>query len=303
MRIAVTGGTGFVGRTLLDLAVQRNIGVRALARQPQAERAGIVWCRGDLATLAALAELVEGADTVLHLAGTVSAVDTTAFAAGNVAGTRAVIEASKAAGVGRFLFVSSLAAREPELSAYGASKAKAEALVRASGLAWTIVRPPAVYGPGDREMLELFRAAAKWGVVPMPRGGRASLIQVADLARLLLALAQAGEQIVGRVFEPDDGRPQGWPHAELGRAIGEAVGRRVRVVELAPRTLRWAARADTAVRGSKARLTFDRASYMAHPDWAVSAGAGVPPELWKPEVATADGLRETAAWYRAQGWL
>lgn len=303
MRIAVTGGTGFVGRALLDLAVQRNFEVRALARQPQGERAGIVWCRGDLATPTALADLVGGADTVIHLAGTVSSIDSAAFATGNVAGTRALLQAAQAGGARRFLFVSSLAAREPGLSAYGASKAEAEALVRTSGLPWTIVRPPAVYGPGDRDMLEMFRAAAKWGVVPVPRAGRASLIHVDDLARLLLALVEAGEDVNGRVFEPDDGRPEGWPHANLGRAIGEAVGRRVRVVGLAPRTLRWAARADTAVRGAKARMTLDRAGYMAHSDWAVSAGAGVPEELWQPEVPTPQGLRETAAWYRAQGWL
>ncbi len=303
MRIAVTGGTGFVGGALLELAVQRNLAVRALARRPQAERAGIVWCQGDLAAPAALAELMAGTDAVIHLAGTVSAVDPAQFAEGNVAGTHAVLAAAEAAGVGRMLFVSSLAAREPALSAYGASKAEAEARVRASRLPSTIVRPPAVYGPGDRDMLELFRAAARWGVVPMPRGGRASLIHVADLARLLLDLVQAGEQVSGQLFEPDDGRAGGWPHAELGRAIGEAVGRRARLIELAPRTLRWAARADTLVRGAKARLTLDRAGYMAHPDWAVSPAAEVPAELWVPEIATPEGLRETAAWYRAQGWL
>jgi UDP-glucose 4-epimerase len=303
MRIAVTGGTGFVGRALLDPAVQRNFAVRALARQPQTERAGITWCPGDLATPSALFELVSGADAVIHLAGTVSAIHPAQFATGNVAGTRAVLAAAEAAEVRRMVFVSSLAAREPRLSAYGASKAEAEALVRATRLPWTIVRPPAVYGPGDRDMLELFRAAARWGVVPVPREGRASLIHVADLARLLLVLAEAGEQVTGRVFEPDDGRAGGWSHVELGRAIGEAVGRRARAIELAPRTLRWAARADTLVRGGKARLTLDRAGYMAHPDWAVSSDAAVPSELWAPQIATPEGLRKTAAWYRSQGWL
>jgi nucleoside-diphosphate-sugar epimerase len=301
MRIAVTGGTGFIGGALLGRARDSGLQIVALTRRPQVSDAGVTWCAGDLSRPEALAELVSGADAVIHLAGTVSAVDPAAFAEGNVAGTARLLEAAESAGVKRFVFVSSLAAREPALSAYGASKAEAEALVRQSALPWTIVRPPAVYGPGDRDMLELFRAA-RWGVVPMPRGGRASLIHVDDLTRLLLALV-AAEGPGGQVYEPDDGRPGGWSHGELGRAIGDAVCRRVRVIELAPRTLRWAARADTAVRGARAKLTPDRAGYMAHPDWAVSSAARVPPELWAPEVATPEGLGETARWYRSQGWL
>ena len=84
----------------------------------------------------------------------------------------AMLAAATAAGVRRFVFVSSLAAREPQLSMYGASKARAEALVERSGLDWSIVRPPAVYGPGDRETLELFKMA-RLGLVLMPPAGRA----------------------------------------------------------------------------------------------------------------------------------
>jgi nucleoside-diphosphate-sugar epimerase len=302
MRIALTGATGFVGGAVLDHARERGLEVRALTRRPQAARPGIEWLEGDLATPAALDRLVCGADVAIHLAGTVSAVDPAAFEAANVVGTQSLLEAMQRAGVPRLVFVSSLAAREPSLSAYGASKAAAEELVRASGLAWTIVRPPAVYGPGDAAMLDLFRAA-KWGLVPIPRGGRASLIHVADLARLLLALAEAGESVVGRTFEPDDGRPGGWPHAEFAREIGRAVGRSVRPVAISPRMLRWAARVDTAIRGAGAKLTPDRAGYMAHPDWAVASSGAVPPHLWQPDIATPEGLRDTAAWYRDQGLL
>src|SRR5690606_636910 len=135
---------------------------------------GVEWVPGDLADRAALARLVAGADAVLHIAGVVNTPDPTGFHLGNVAGTEAVIEAAEAAGVRRLVFVSSLAAREPGLSAYGKSKRHAEEVVQTSGLDWTVVRPPAIYGPRDREILELFKAA-RWGVVPMPSEGSASI--------------------------------------------------------------------------------------------------------------------------------
>lgn len=302
MSIAITGGTGFVGQALLDLAATQRLAARALTRRPQPERKGVRWYEGDLADTKALKRLVTRTEAVIHVAGVVNAPDVAAFEQGNVAATMAVVEAAVKAGVPRFVFVSSLAAREPDLSAYGASKARAEQVVKASGLDWTIVRPPAIYGPRDDGMFELFRAA-KWGVVPMPRQGRASIIHVQDLAHLLLSLIKGGEGITHKVFEPDDGRPGGWPHAELGQAIGYAVGRRAKVLGVSRRTLEWAAKADKMLRGDKAKMTLDRAGYMSHPDWAVSDGAGVPARLWQPKIDTRAGLRATAQWYREEGWL
>src|SRR3546814_8906938 len=86
----------------------------------------------------------------------------------------AVVDAMRQRGVRRLIHVSSLSAREPGLSDYGWSKELAERHVKASGLDWTIIRPPAIYGPGDREMLELFRMA-KRGFMLMPPGGRLSV--------------------------------------------------------------------------------------------------------------------------------
>jgi len=300
--IAVTGATGFVGQALLDRAAQKGIAVRALTRQPQPPRALVDWVIGDLANPPRLAQLMEGAETVIHVAGVVSGT-ADAFEAGNVTGTLNVIEAARKAGVRRLVFVSSLSAREPQLSAYGASKARAEKLVMASGLDWTIVRPPAIYGPRDKEILELFKLA-RWGVLPVPpREGRSSLLHVDDLARLLLALVPGGEGVSHRVFEPDDGKPGGWSHYEMARAIGWAMGRRPWVVHLSRRSLERAARADRMVRGARAKLTLDRVGYMTHPDWVVSEGAQPPHALWRPQVPTRDGLKATARWYRDNKWI
>ncbi len=300
MTIAVTGATGFVGQMLLDRAEGE---IRALTRRAQPARPGIEWVAGDLANKAALKRLVKGAEAVIHVAGVVNAADAAGFEAGNVFGTLNVIEAAVAAGVPRIIHVSSLSAREPELSAYGASKARAEKLVMASGLDWTIVRPPAIYGPRDTEMFELFRFA-RWGLMPMPpREGRTSLIHVDDLARLLLALMPGGEGVSHQTFEPDDGRPGGWSHYELARAIGWAMGRRPWVVHLSRASLERAARADRMLRGAKAKLTLDRVGYMAHPDWVASNGACPPPALWKPRIPTREGLKATAGWYRENRWI
>jgi len=298
LKLAVTGATGFVGTHLLDLALGDGHEVRALTRRPQAPRDGVVWVEGALDDHAALARLVEGADAMIHVAGVISA-DAAGFEAGNVTGTAAILAAAERAGVKRFVHVSSLAAREPGLSLYGASKARSEALVATSHLSTATVRPPAVYGPGDRETLDLFRMA-KRGLVLLPPAGRLSLIHVDDLARLLLALAKSDRTLL---VEPDDGRPGGWTHEGFGQALGRAVGRTVRTLSAPGSVLRLAARADVLVRGRKARLTSDRAAYFCHPDWTVSPACAAPADLWRPQVATEPGLAATAFWYRQQHWL
>lgn len=303
MTLALTGATGFVGQVLVDQALAAGHEVKALARREQLFRMGVEWIAGDLADKQALRRLVRGSEAVIHVAGVVNAADPAGFETGNVAGTLDLIEATLAEGVPRFVFVSSLSAREPELSAYGASKARAEKLVRASGLDWSIVRPPWIYGPGDRDSLDLFKAA-RWGLMPMPPSdGRASLIHVDDLTRLLLALVPGGEEVTHMTYEPDDGRDGGWSHYEVARAIGWAMGRRPWVVHLSRSSLERAARADRMVRRGKARLTPDRVGYMAHPDWVVSKGAVPPEQLWRAVVPTREGLKATAQWYRANGWI
>ena len=302
MTIALTGGTGFVGQAVIDCAKAKGVAFRALTRSSQPPREGVTWIAGDLADRKALKKLVRGAEAVIHVAGLTNAPGHAEFEAGNVAGTLALIEAAVKAGVPRFVFVSSLAAREPGLSAYGRSKARAERLVKASGLDWTIVRPPAVFGPRDKDMFELFRAA-KWGVVPTPKEGRTSVLHAADLAQLLLALVPGGEAVTQHTFEPDDGKRGGWGHYELARAIGWAIGRRPKVLGLSRRTMEWAAKADGMLRGSRAKLTLDRVGYMSHPDWVVTLGARVPFEVWRPRIDTREGLKATARWYREAGWL
>ena len=301
LKLAVTGATGFVGSRLVDAAVGAGHRVQALTRRDMEPRLSVDWVRGDLDQPPTIAELVAGADAVIHVAGIITGRTAADFDRCNVEGTRTMVDAAKAAGVRRFVHVSSLAAREPKLSLYGASKAKAEELVQASGLDFAIVRPPAVYGPGDKETLELFRMA-KLGFVLLPPAGRLSLVHVDDLARLLLALASP-DAPAGMIVEPDDGRAGGWTHKELAAALGVAVGRGAVSMSVPAGLLRLAARADRLLRGDRAKLTADRAAYFSHPDWVAEPAHAASPGLWRPEIATASGLAATARWYREQGWL
>jgi uncharacterized protein YbjT (DUF2867 family) len=264
-------------------------------------RDGIDWIDGALDRPDSLGRLVAGADAVIHVAGVLNARDAAGFEAGNVTGTAAMLAAAEMAGVGRFVHVSSLAAREPQLSMYGASKARSETLVEASPVSFAIVRPPAVYGPGDRETLELFRMAAR-GLVLLPPKGRLSVIHADDLARLLLALADPG-CANGLLIEPDDGRDGGWSHEEFGQALGRAVGRRVMTLSMPQSILMLGARIDGLWRRDKAKLTPDRAAYFCHPDWTVEPSRGAPAALWESRIETEKGLADTARWYREAGWL
>src|SRR5690349_18588973 len=296
MNFAITGGTGFVGAHLVDAALAAGHRVKALTRKPQRERDGVDWVLGDLSTRDSLEWLVDHADAIIHVAGTITAPNAAGFEKGNVAGTLAMLAAATAGGVQRFVHVSSLAAREPKLSLYGDSKARAEALVHSSGLDWAIVRPPAVYGPGDRETLELFRMA-KLGLMLMPPKGRVSVIHVDDLARLLVALA--GPTAPSHcLIEPDDGKAGGWTHREFARALAAVVGTKAAVISSPGILLRLAARADQLLRGEKAKLTVDRAAYFSHRNWVVEPKRSAPPRLWRPKVDTLQGLTDTAAWYR-----
>jgi UDP-glucose 4-epimerase len=296
--LAITGGTGFVGRRLLALASPP---WQALARRSQPNtRAGTIWVEGDLANTAALARLCEGADAVIHIAGVVNAASRAGFEAGNITGTANILAAAEAAGVRRFVHVSSLAAREPALSNYGSSKAGAEALVAASALDWVMVRPPAVYGPGDTEMLPLIKlAGAGWGLAPGGAAARLSLIHVDDLARALLTLAAAGPSRT--VLELDDGRGEtgGYSHAEFAALAAAAQGRpQVWMLPIPSTLLTSASRiASLAARlqGRLPTLSRDRARYLSHPDWVARGGNAQLVGLWSPQIDAANGLATTIA--------
>ncbi|MBV8686636.1 MAG: NAD-dependent epimerase/dehydratase family protein [Alphaproteobacteria bacterium] len=299
--LAVTGGTGFVGTHFLRHARAQGYEIRALTRGWKPPEDEVTWVDGALDRPETLTKLCTGAEAVVHIAGAINAPSRAAFEAINVGGTAAVIDAARRAGVRRFVHLSSLTAREPQLSDYGWSKAKSERLVAASGLEWTVIRPPAVYGPGDRETLELFKMARR-GLVALPPRGHFSVIHVDDLCRLILATLDEPDSW-GETYEPDDGREGGWDHRHFARTLGRLYGRRAATIAMPRPVLRLASGLDRLFRRKRAKLTADRVGYFCHPDWVVTAQRRPPASLWTPTVRTQAGLRETADWYKAQGWL
>ncbi|AEI37856.1 MAG: NAD(P)-dependent oxidoreductase [Zymomonas mobilis subsp. pomaceae] len=305
MKIALTGGTGFIGGHIFNNTAGRGLEIKALARRPQPARPGVEWIRGPLEETAVLEKLVSSCQAVIHVAGAIKAENREAFEEINIGGTEKLIQATKNAGIRRFIYVSSLSAREPALSDYGWSKAQSEEKVKNSGLDWTIIRPPAVYGSGDREMLEMFRMAVL-GIMIMPPKGRLSVISADDLSRLILDLVEGknDEKSHHQLYEVDDGQPDGWSQNEFAQALGRAVGRpSLRIIHFSKSMLSVASRAEHWIRGKKSRLTKDRVRYFCHPDWVINAKLQPPPDLWKPTISLDEGLNTTAIWYRSRGWL
>ncbi len=299
--IAITGATGFVGSTLRRLAREAGFNVRALTRRPQPAEPNLTWVEGALDHPASLTALAEGADAIIHVAGVVNAPNRDGFARGNIMGTETMIAAAQAAGISRFIHVSSLAARAPALSVYGWSKAEAEQRVAQSALDWTMVRPPWVYGPGDMDTLDMFKMA-KTGFVLVPPEGAVPLIHSADLSRLLLSLVHPG-MARGQILEADDGVAQGWTNRSVAKAIAKAVGRPALVLATPRPVLRLGSRLDRLFRGDGAKLTTDRVSYFCHPDWRIDPQKRPDPTLWVPKIETFLGLKDTAASYREAGLL
>jgi nucleoside-diphosphate-sugar epimerase len=311
LRVAVTGATGFVGRHAVAALAADGCSLSLLCRRDPRLEAGSAEIRlvpGGLEDAAALDSLVDGAEVILHMAGAIRARDRAGFMAVNRDGAAALARArARAAPGARVVVVSSLAAREPDLSPYAASKAAGErALAEGAGDGLCVLRPAAVYGPGDRETLRLFRAA-RLPVQPLLNGPQARLtvIHARDLARAIAA-AVRGPQLAG-VWELSDARTDGYAWAELAAAARAAAdGRRTRRLRLPPALLRAAGlTGDAAGRlgGGAAMVTSGKVREILHPDWSIAPGARPPETLWRPATELGDGFAETVAWYRAAGWL
>lgn len=310
---AVTGGTGFLGRAVAAALARQGWQVRLLVRRSAAHwpcpdhELELVF--GDLADDGALRRLVRGADAVVHLAGLIKARSRAGFMAVNRDGSaRLAAAVASEASAARLVHVSSLAAREPHLSDYAASKRAGEDAIRegCGGASWVVVRPPAIYGPRDRETLAVFRWARS-PVLPLFHGpdSRVCLIHVEDAAEAVAALCSGGPS--GCVFELSDGRRDGYSwRAILDEAVRAVGGGTPRILRVPPSLVRMAgAAAGLAGRlaGRASILTPGKVREMLHPDWSSAVERQPPPAVWTPRIALPDGFADTVRWYRDARWL
>ena len=302
--IALTGATGFAGGHAVAELLRRGHKLRALVRNPSAATlpAEVDIVAGDLDQGDALDRLAEGADAVVHLAGAISAVRRHDYFRVNAHGTVAVAEAAIRARVPRFVHISSLAARRGDLSAYGASKRAGEDAIAKlmDPLHAIIVRPPAVYGPGDRATLPLIKLLTQAiAVIPGSPANVFSLIHAGDLARII---ADAAESQASGLHEVSDGKAGGYTWDDLLKIGSAERGGPIRAIFLPraiPAVAAVAAEAMSHLTGKPGMLSRDKARELYHPDWVARSGSV---KLAEP-IGFARGFRETLEWYRRAGWL
>ncbi len=322
MKVLVTGGTGFVGSHLIDVLLERGDTVTALVRSPAKakglEPRGVRLVVGDLHDLPALETATASQDVVYHVAGLVTARNPAEFDRANSEGSGNLVRATAARGSPRFVLVSSMAAAGPSapgrphtgqepsqpVTHYGRSKLAGEEEVRHSSLPWTILRPPMVYGPRDKEVLKVFKLA-RWGVAPVFGSGAQELSAITgeDLARALVAAAVT-DLAVGETYYPC--HPEIFTSRAFAQAIGQAVGRRVAT----PGVPEWLARGLLSLTGAAARLAnqatilnADKANEFFQPAWTGDPAALTRDTGWQARHDLSSGVALTAAWYRDAGWL
>ena len=309
--VAMTGATGFIGQAICRHLIMAGYRVRALVRS--AKRAGCLPSSGvdpvsgSLEDSPSLESLSRGADVVVHCAGAVRGATQEQFDRVNVLGVMRLLAALESQETPpRLLSLSSLAAREPQLSFYATSKYQGEQVLvnEARRVAWDVLRPPAVYGPGDREMLPLFRAMSR-GIAPVPGASRArfSMLFVDDLASAVLAWIRSGHAGNG-IFTLDDGREGGYDWHGVAAIVERLCRRRVHLLHIPAWVLDIPARLNrraSRIFGYAPMLTPEKLRELRHTDWVCDHTALHAATGWRPEIQLEEGLLRTPGWPCHQG--
>jgi len=331
LRWLLTGATGFIGLTLAERLRARGHAVRALARaSSQVEELsglGVEISRGDVTDPRSLPAAVDGCEAVVHLAGLTKALGPEGYRRVNVLGARNLAVACVAARPRPALvLVSSLAAAGPAqagrprreedppapVSAYGRSKLEGENEVRALAgrLEATVVRPPVVYGPRDREFLPPLFRMARLGMVLKAGFGdkRYSVVHVEDLAEGILAAAERGRRLsrsgTEGIYFLADGAEHRWD--DIARAASQAVGTRARVVPF-PEAAGWLLAAGSSLVSGLTRrpamLSLDKMNEIRQAAWTCAIDRAVAELGFEPRFPLAEGMRQSAEWFRAHGLI
>ncbi len=233
--ILVTGGTGFVGTHLIRRLRSDAIPVRAVVRNPDRTQPlrdlGVDIVKGDLADKSSLERAVAGVERVIHLVGIIQETAEATFTGVHVEGTRNLLEAARKAGVRHFFYQSALGTRPGARSRYHKTKWEAEELVRASGIAFTILRPSLIYGPGDQFTIRLSEMIRMSPVLPVIGSGksRTQPISIDDVVAVILKIVTS-DSFLNEMYEI--GGPEQLTYEEVTQAIADALGVRRPMVHM-----------------------------------------------------------------------
>ncbi len=326
--ILVTGSTGFIGMRVLKSLLEEGERVKVFLRTESLASSlpeGVEVVRGSFSDMESLGRAVCDVDRIVHLAGVTKALDEKGYDMGNVMPVRNLLEATKKhnPALKRFLFVSSLTVAGPAsegihgvkesdpaqpVSAYGRSKLRAETLcMESSGLIpVTIVRPPAVYGPGDRDVLQVFQMLAKGVLVSAGSAAtqRFSMIYVDDLVRGIMAAARS-EKAVGRVYYITSSCSSSWD--EVIAAARPVLGftKLFRISLPAPFVffVGTVMGAVGSLQGKPALINRDKVNELLQNYWVCSPQQAQRELGFIAETTLAAGVEKTISWYLRKGWL
>lgn len=308
-RVAVTGGTGFIGAVLIDQLLAEGMAVRALARNAaRMKRAGDVEIiEGSLESEDALLRLADGVDVFLHLAGETHAPTEQDYARINVAGAARAAAAAARSGA-RFVHVSSLSARKPDASPYARSKLDSEKAIAdaSAGNDFIALRLPAIYGPGDLVTLPYFKML-KSGFAFEPASetpARATLLYVEDAASALRTAATAGAP--GAIYDVEDDEPQGRAWSEIGKTLAAVYGSSamaIRIPKPAIALVHEGLRAAETMFGKTPSIRQGQVNELFHPDWVARDNLFGAATGWRAKTSLEEGFAKTVRWYQEQGLL
>jgi dihydroflavonol-4-reductase len=322
----ITGANGFIGSHLVEKLLKDGCSVRCLVRKTSSLKglasSGVDMAYGELLDMESLRRAVKDVDIVVHLAGKTRAASEDAFFRANVEGTRNLLQAvsEKTGGLRRFVYASSQAAAGPArhgvpvretdapgpVTPYGASKLEGEKVVLSFGSAFpvTIVRPPCVFGPRDRDMFTLFKSVRR-GIRPLLgwRERLVSLVFVDDLVRGILLCAER-EEASGQVFFINTADSVSWN--EFGKTISRAAEKKS-VPAVVPMSLfvagSWVNDLACRLAGRETLFNRNKIREFLPRNWTSDSSKAGRMLGYKPAADIEKAVRLTMDWYVQQKWL